>query len=327
MKIIKPTFEILEPYGYTLGDIWKQIERASRVCYKSEDKITDNSAPDFVNRMIKSKHYAMLEHGTVYLTFTLSHDRGGKEYGRLRLMHNRYVLNPYSRVNRRVIEGEYNADIVYVTTNYRYIIENGWLDDLEYLCAPTEWHEKRISVLFHTQIAISREFNRHRADSIAESSTRYCNYSKAKFDNEITINLPSWVEPDAITPDAMDKAIMQNKLMELANTWGNAEVKFPKEFTALDYWLLANTMAEYCYMGLIQQGWTAQQARTILPLDTNTDLVHTAFVSDWMHFFKLRSHGTTGRPHPDAQALAEPLLVEFIMREYITEDEYERKNT
>ena len=112
----------------------------------------------------------------------------------------------------------------------------------------------------------------------------------------------------------MERAVMQNKLLELANTWGNAKVKFPKEFTALDYWLLANTMAEYCYMGLIQQGWTAQQARTILPLDTNTDLVHTAFVEDWQHFFDLRALGTTGKPHPDASCLAIPLYNEFKKR-------------
>ena len=64
-------------------------------------------------------------------------------------------------------------------------------------------------------------------------------------------------------------------------------------------------------MGLVNSGWQAQQARTILPLDTNTDLVHTAFVSDWKHFFDLRATGTTGKPHPDASCLAIPLYEEF----------------
>lgn len=316
MKIIQPSFSIIDQ-DFGIDGIFRQIELAGRTCYRSEDRITETSAKVFVERMIASGHTAMLEHGTVYLAMpmvSLSKEE----------VWERYVNNKYSKccvvpkdtnlaeLMNKSTEDE--SDFVYVTTNYRVLVENGWLDDLRYSCNPTQFHKRRITVLFHTQVAISREFNRHRVNSIAESSTRYCNYSKDKFGNEITVNLPSWIEPAAITPDAMDKAVMQNKLLELANTWGNAEVKFPKEFTALDYWLLANTMAEYCYMGLIQQGWTAQQARTILPLDTNTDLVHTAFAEDWQHFFDLRALGTTGKPHPDASCLAIPLYNEFKKR-------------
>ena len=67
MKLINSKVEILEPTGYTIDDIYKQIEIAGRTCYKSEDKITPTSAKEFVDRMIKSGHGAMLEHGTVYL--------------------------------------------------------------------------------------------------------------------------------------------------------------------------------------------------------------------------------------------------------------------
>lgn len=306
MKIIQPSFSIIDQ-DFGIDGIFRQIELAGRTCYRSEDRITETSAKVFVERMIASGHTAMLEHGTVYLAMPMETILPIEANG-----WGKYVKNPYSK-GYKVCEvgGERR---VAVTTNYRVLVENGWLDDLRYICNPTVYHARRITVLFHTQVAISREFNRHRVNSIAESSTRYCNYSKDKFGNEITVNLPSWIEPAAITPEAMDKAVMQNKLLELANTWGNAEVKFPKEFTALDYWLLANTMAEYCYMGLIQQGWTAQQARTILPLDTNTDLVHTAFVEDWQHFFDLRALGTTGKPHPDASCLAIPLYNEFKKR-------------
>lgn len=306
MKIIQPSFSIIDQ-DFGIDGIFRQIELAGRTCYRSEDRITETSAKVFVERMIASGHTAMLEHGTVYLAMPMETILPIEANG-----WGKYVKNPYSK-GYKVCEvgGERR---VAVTTNYRVLVENGWLDDLRYICNPTVYHARRITVLFHTQVAISREFNRHRVNSIAESSTRYCNYSKDKFGNEITVNLPSWIEPAAITPEAMDKAVMQNKLLELANTWGNAEVKFPKEFTALDYWLLANTMAEYCYMGLIQQGWTAQQARTILPLDTNTDLVHTAFVEDWQHFFDLRALETTGKPHPDASCLAIPLYNEFKKR-------------
>lgn len=306
MKIIQPSFSIIDQ-DFGIDGIFRQIELAGRTCYRSEDRITETSAKVFVERMIASGHTAMLEHGTVYLAMPMETILPIEANG-----WGKYMKNPYSKGG--IVCSVNGEKRVAVTTNYRVLVENKWLDDLQFICNPTIYHARRITVLFHTQVAISREFNRHRVNSIAESSTRYCNYSKDKFGNEITVNLPSWIEPAAITPDAMDKAVMQNMLLELANTWGNAEVKFPKEFTALDYWLLANTMAEYCYMGLIQQGWTAQQARTILPLDTNTDLVHTAFVEDWQHFFDLRALGTTGKPHPDASCLAIPLYNEFKKR-------------
>ncbi len=306
MKIIQPSFTIIEQEPGIDG-IYKQIELAGRTCYKSEDKITETSAKGFVDRMIASKHTAMIEHGTVYLAmpmesmFPISANCWGK-----------YAHNPYSK---GCVKMDNNK--VAITTNLRVLVENNWLDDLQYLCEPTQYHNKRVTVLFHTQVAISREFNRHRVNSMAESSTRYCNYSKEKFGNEITINLPSWIDGNNITPDKMDNAAIQSRLMALTATWGDAKMKFPKEFSALDYWLLGNAMAEFCYMGLIQSGWTAQQARTILPLDTNTDLVHTAFVEDWKHFFDLRATGTTGKPHPDASCLAIPLYQEFQKRQLL----------
>ena len=302
MKIIKPSFAIIrQPNG--IDGIYKQIELAGRTCYRSEDKITNNSAKAFVERMIASNHYAMLEHGTVYMSVPLERTIEGNHWSK-------YDKNPYSKIGLT-----YAADsiqCVAVTTNYRVLVENNWLDDLQYLCVPTICHAKRITVLFHTQIAISREFNRHRVNSMAESSTRYCNYSKDKFDNEITISLPNWIDLTDITEEDINNTSIQAELLkELVNNWNHTDIKFPENFTALDYWLIANIMAEYCYMGLIQQGWTAQQARTILPLDTNTDLVHTAFVQDWKHFFDLRAVGTTGKPHPDASCLAIPLYNEF----------------
>ena len=204
----------------------------------------------------------------------------------------------------------------YVSTNYRVLIENGWLDDLKYQCEPTEYHEKRVTVKFNTQIAISREFNRHRADSIAESSTRYCNYSKDKFGNEITINIPSWIKEsdvhtdyDLIEKEASSYPCILDK-EGLPN--GFSQVIYEQEtyyWEAFDWWLWANKCAELAYMNLIRLGWTAQQARTILPLDTNTELIHTAFVSDWKHFFSLRC---VEAAHLDARELAIPLEKEFI---------------
>lgn len=275
MNIIRPSFQILEQ-GPGIDGMHKHIEIAGRTCYKSEDKITEGSAKKFVERMINSGHGAMLEHGTVYLSAVTSEyvdSQGDLSY--YNPLSFRYSNNSFSKIVEDEINGK---DVMYVTTNLRVLVENGWLDDLKYICEPTEFHEKRISVLFHTQIAISREYNRHRVNSIAESSTRYCNYSKDKFGSEITINLPTWIDQNELERKDMSFYGLLVKYQELADHWNCRKTIFPKHFEALDYWLMANLTAEYCYMGLIECGWQAQQARTILPLDTNTDLVHTIYI-------------------------------------------------
>ena len=147
MRIIKPSFEIWDQEEGLEG-IYKQIERAGRVCYKSEDKITEDSAKEFVERMIKSGHGAMLEHGTVYL-------HGSDNFaGGLHL--NNYKKSPYSRVNiiHNFMTG---TDHIYITTNYRVLVENGWLDDLKYICEPTEFHAKRITVHFVCDRGVSHK--------------------------------------------------------------------------------------------------------------------------------------------------------------------------
>lgn len=174
MKIQRPLYEIWLQKPGELG-IYQQIERAGRVCYKSENNTTEDSAKPFVGRMIEHEHFAMLEHGTVYLVCS---------HGELPL----YLTNKFSRVN--TIDGK-----DYITTNLRVMAENKTLDDLKYRCDYEEGkHELRITVHFTTQIAITREYNRHRANSMAEQSTRYCNYTKNKFGSEICINLPTWIE-------------------------------------------------------------------------------------------------------------------------------------
>ena len=172
MKLIKQSFEILDQQCGLEG-VYKQIERAGRTCYKSEDKITEDSAKEFVDRMIKSGHGAMLEHGTVYLKFNVKdlYIVGEDEYlnqqKKLNDLINKYSTNKYSiaKVNQ-------DYDTVFITTNYRVLVENDWLDDLQYICEPTEYHEKRITVKFITDQGILREFTRHRVFSFAVESTR-----------------------------------------------------------------------------------------------------------------------------------------------------------
>ena len=152
MRLIKPSFSIWDQQEGLEG-IYKQIERAGRVCYKSEDKITEDSAKDFVDRMIKLGHGAMLEHGTVYLKIPFGKmlDNGEFENEALACW---FVDNPYSWVKTGGVGTE---DCWYVTSNYRVLIEKDLLHTLQYLCEPTEFHEKRITVHFVCDRGVSHK--------------------------------------------------------------------------------------------------------------------------------------------------------------------------
>ena len=150
MKLIKASFEILEQAPGIQG-VKKQIELAGRTCYKSEDKITDTSCEEFVNRMVNSGHGAMLEHGTVYLKFYNTR-KWVSEYSLedSTYMGSFFTDNKYSKVNQV-------GDTMYVTTNYRVLVENNQLDYLRYICEPTEHHEKRITVKFICDRGVSHK--------------------------------------------------------------------------------------------------------------------------------------------------------------------------
>lgn len=277
MKLIESSVQIIEE-----KDPYKMIELAGRTCYKSEDKITENSAKEFVDRMIKLGHGAMLEHGTVYLTITATSPEVRK-----------YEINPYSRVKKISVDGINGR--AYITTNYRVLVENKWLDDLKYQCDPTPSHEKRITVKFICDRGVSHEFVRHRVFSFAQESQRYCNYSKDKFNNELTFIKPTWLN----IPTG-DYTYWDGDWCDI----DNMKIQLPSDNGIADNFLWCLNNAGMQYRLLINKGLKPQEARAILPNATKTELVMTGFESDWEHFFELRCSGAA---HPDAKKLADEL--------------------
>ena len=296
MKLIKPSFEIIEQQPGLEG-VYKQIEQAGRTCYRSEDKITEDSAKSFVDRMIKSGHGAMLEHGTVYLQIK------SRDVENYHLFYHKYSSNPYSYVNvgRGCI-----WNTLYITTNYRVLVENDWLDDLKYLCEPIESHAKRVTVRFICDRGVSHEFVRHRVFSFAQESTRYCNYSKNKFNNEVAFILPCWVT-DIHSENSYDMELLNNYPLAETENISPESIEFIRSLV----------YSESSYFTLLEAGWKPQQARTVLPNALKTELVMTGFASDWKHFFELRDDNSA---HPQAQELAHPLHEEFVKRGYIVDN-------
>lgn len=179
-----------------------------------------------------------------------------------------YIRNKYSKVN----EDDY---FYYITTNMRVIVENNRLDDLQYQVEPTEHHEIRITAKFICDRGISHEFVRHRVFSFAQESQRYCNYSKDKFNNEITFIMPSWWNYNSSIIESGER-----------------------------YFCEILQKCEDYYKSLLDMGYKPQEARVVLPNATKTELVMTGFESDWENFFELRCSKAA---HPDAQKLANEL--------------------
>lgn len=319
MKLIKPSWEIKEQESGTTG-VYKQIEWAGRHCYKTENLIAENSAKGFVSKMVSNSHLAMCEHATIYLQFDVYHDIDDEvAFEKQYELKNKYKFNKYSVV-KLIPHEDVNSDTVYVTTNYRVLLENNWLDDLKYLCEPTEHHEKRITVKFVCDRGILAEFTRHRVFSFAAESSRYCNYQLDKFGNEITFIIPCWL-------DISEGSYIYDIDSDENGLWwgwkdGIQNIHIPQEWnktTLSDRQLFISFLcsSEDQYFKLLKQGWKPQQARNVLPLATKCDLIMTGFVNDWKHFFDLRALGTTGTPHPQAKELAESLMNEFKSRNLI----------
>lgn len=325
MRFIDSNVEIIEQEPGLLG-IYKQIEKAARLSYKSEDKITEVSAKSMVETLIKNKHFACLEHGTIYLKITFDISIVGSYY------HSgidKYVQNPYSRV---VFDEGCDFRTAYITTNARVLVENDWLDDLQYMCEPTEYHAKRICAKFTTSIGITRELIRHRRFSFMNESTRFCNYSKGRFGSELTFIIPEWiydVQSELSRDVRWPTYEKKTDLLEL--TGQNLIDALSCEDRGVAAWVdcLERIETDYMYLTQIDEHYLlkAQEARGILPMDTKSEIIMTGFVEDWIHFFRLRSYiAATGKPHPDIQKLADMLMQEFIDNGYCTYEQIKEDN-
>ena len=326
MKILTSNAELVQQEPGLVG-AYKQIERVGRACWASENYITEHSYKTFVEGLMEREHNAPLEHGTIYLVYII----GSPVYDPYYIVHTDdiqfFKRNPYSKVVEKHFDvaaqakdsewmyefvAQYGPSTAYfITTNLRVIVENFDVKIREKILGhsvmnPYPEHEKRITIHFTCQRAISAEFNRHRKNSIMERSSRYCNFSKDKFGNEIGIVKPDWVEDKGLTD-------FYKYISALVN-YGNGEWK------KVDYWMFANLACEWSYMRLLDLGCKPEEARDILPMNLQTELYHTAFLEDWIHFFKLRAWQSKGnKPHPEAMKLARQVFDKFIELGYVSD--------
>lgn len=303
MEFLVAGYEIIDQEPGLEG-MYKAAELPGRICYCSQDKMAPGTAEKFCKGLMKSNHGAPLEHGTVYLKVLKHSDWNDLD---------KYRFNKYSKYTE-------STNYAYVTTNLRVLFENGWMDDLKYWCEPTEYHEKRVEVRFTVDRFTGEEFLRHRAASFNRESTRYVLFTKEKFGGgSIKYIIPVWMLDETTMKEIDDHKDLSitDFCQEVIN-----EEEGHGDMTDVLVWMFALKACEWSYCKLTNTfGWQAQQARTVLPCAISSPLIKTAFVSDWVHFFNLRALGTTGKPHPQAFELADPLMKEFIERGLIEFDE------
>lgn len=210
MIFVRPSFEILTPIELLVAQL-KIIEQAGRTCYKSEDRITEDSCWGFINMILNDKkHESVIEHSILTVKFIV--DRG-----------------------------------------------------------------------------VTHELVRHRLCAFSQESTRYCNYTKDKFGNQMSYIIPPWVSDEQLT------------LMISMN-----ELNFTKIDEAVKAWYVSLLESEQAYNMLSKQGWKPQQARAVLPNSLKSEIVVSANFREWRHIFKLR---TSQAAHPQMREVMDPLLL------------------
>lgn len=249
MKLINPEFEIIEQQPGLEG-MYKHIEYAARICYRSEDKITDDSYEKLLKCLGNNGHYSPYAHGTVYMVFNF--------FSMFKFLFFDLADHIFHFCSPMWTRIKYSDFKFYVTTNYRVIKELNLLDIVKpYIVdEPTEYHEKRHTVKITFSRVQATSLNRHATSlAICGESTRYCSYDKGKFDSEIKYIKPIWY----------DEASDENK--ELFNKLLKAD--------------------EDAYMTMLKE-LKPEFARDILPLDLATTLVYTGYADAWKHIFDLR---------------------------------------
>lgn len=304
---------------------YKKIERIGRICYKSEDKITEDSWKVFTSNLIRNKHFAMLEHARLFFEITLT-DREEEssldkcrriidDFSNIPALYTNWVgygdtiklgisISMSHAYNPKWRNGEFcSENAASLLDAFRFLVELEYLfkdedefdisdiwdayeldltdivyvseeqlDDDYYPISYDTGNMEFVSVKFDCDRGVSHELVRHRV-AVAQSSTRYCNYSKEKFGNgDIAFVYPH----DYDNWDNDVKALFEKNLQECEDT--------------------------YNYM--TSNGMSPQQARAVLPNALATEVVLTMNLDQWKHFIDLRYRGTTGAPHPDMKDVA-----------------------
>lgn len=304
MKLIKQDFNIVNQQGFSIKDIKKHIEYCARISYKSQDRITDDSYEKFVNMLESRGHDRPLEFGTVHLKMPWKTFNNFAGF----CVSKGFWDSCWIKYN---IDRESEDKMVYITINYRYYKKlgtlkplYGYIDIKEFFTEEdNKFYPKRYTVHFITSRGIMDEFRTHVGLSHLAESTRYCNYSKDKFNNELTFIIPCWMD----IPEGSIDLGNYDKTSARYND-GNIHIIDNKPpYVGVDF-IRSLCEAEYSYLSIVRNGWTPQQAREVLPLAVKSELISCGFEDAWSNFFYRRCAKDA---HPMAREIATSVQNKF----------------
>jgi len=302
MRIIEPSTEIL--FDLDKASLATRIEICGRLCYKSEDKITDDSNVAFVEKVVKLAHNSVLEMGVFTLKLTSLSFNSINTY----LATNRkYLFDTRKGAAELLITGSVRAFREYCMFNSNAVaeailtflkkahplfykdvadivgygeqikVEKVRLENLQRECGDEEYKKHRhVAVRFICNRAVTHEIVRHRPVSYLQESQRYCRYDKAQFGNEVTFIKPMFFEEGT---------------------------------TKYQLWFESCKESEQAYLDLLSQKASPQASRTVLPNSCKTEIIMYCNLTQWQHFFNLR---IAGGAEPSMRELTIPLHGRFI---------------
>lgn len=326
MKLIKPSVKHI-----IFDDNIQQIGYAASICYNSDKKGTI----EWLDQLWKAGHRSPFRHAANY--YIIPKYSVGEE-----LLHS-FKYSPYVGYY-----DDYKNGVVFVSFNEQYRREHNYLNFLN-IYKVTELNfiaeankndciGEVLNLLYHTfeivtQISTSRELNRISPNSICEQSTRYCNFTKEKYENHIKFCEPHWLDATTYYDTKNNKEYSSDERIFYREYCGNEKITFvqvgsanlqlnklyplatkgiPQEdYSSLIYsnyiatdWIENCLDAEERYFSSIKYGMKPQDARGLLPLDVATKCIYTYRLEEWNHFLDLRLFGKTGKPHPNAKIIA-----------------------
>ena len=309
MRVIEPKYEIIEDQLEKLS-LPERIEYCGRVCYKSEDKITRDSAIPFVSKVAELGHNSVLEMGSITLCVSINKnfvdavlnsflqcepkylviDKVGRECfyitGSVRAFREMIQNHPANELVSSIyahlkllgdwfcvgLEGVYPVE--------SSIISIRFVPKEELMTKDSEIIERhlKVAVKFTVNRAVTHEIVRHRPCSYLQESQRYCRYDKGQFGGQVTFIKPMF---------------------------------FAENTVEYSMWKEACKEAERVYLELLDRGVSAQAARTVLPNSCKTELIVYCNLAEWKHIFKLR---TSKAAEPSMREVMIPLQEEFKLR-------------
>jgi thymidylate synthase (FAD) len=307
MKIITPSYEVLDHLDQE--SLAVRIELCGRICYKSEDRIDQDSAIPFVTKMAEHGHNSVLEMGVVTLEMTcadeeqviaffllrpryLHIDREANRLlitGSIRSFRELLLFHPENAVVRTAcafLNGRHpyffkgvlpDAKSALFSSDSSITVRKVELDEVDQLPPQSLFKHRHIAVKFIINRAVTHEIVRHRPCSFLQESQRYCRYSDEKFGNEV-----SFIKPMFFAEGSSEYVLWEKAMQE----------------------------TEQLYLKLLETS-TPQAARTVLPNSCKTELIVYANLKEWQHIFSLR---TTKAAEPSMREVMIPLQEDFQQR-------------